>query len=469
MKNTTVLSFMTNFLNREPKMKILKQIIPLSAILLGLTPLSALANKVEITRQYIVDNEVVLRFRVVNEERIPLQGLKAEDFVVETTDKNGKPIQVSPDDIQLISSEQTKPDPTYLIVLLDMSGSMKHRDLGGTVKLKGATNGLQDFLTQIQEEKLPVQIALVPFGVGEKCANTYPVTDRVISNKFESAPYTNTEKKLTDLAEVKVCAATNIYQPLSEAIRYLSNSENIENLANQNTDSPNTQKSSDNEAIPPRLGVILFSDGFDVFRSDEARRFNDLKALMNKYPEIAVHTMGYGERLYQLRDRTKCSVSGNNPTVDSVLKNCKLYDQSKNIIDQFIVDEPRLKEIADITLAGIHRFPGDPREVIKSLRTFLTTLREYEIRFQQPDGDRGSQHTTYVVLDSDSRGLDNIESQKVTYRMNNYVYESLPLAQRLRILAATVILGSGGYVGFLQWSKFLVAQSQSYLTDQTNL
>ncbi|MDJ0579198.1 MAG: VWA domain-containing protein [Crocosphaera sp.] len=450
-------------------MKILKQIIPLSAILLGLTPLSALANKVEITRQYIVDNEVVLRFKVVNDERVPLQGLKAEDFVVETTDKNGKPIQVSPDDMQLISSEQTKPDPSYLIVLLDMSGSMKHPDLGGTVKLKGATNGLQDFLTQIQEEKLPVQIALVPFGIGEKCANTYPVTDRVIGNKFESAPYTKTKNKLTELAKVEVCAATNIYQPLSEAIRYLSNSENIENLANQNTDSPNPQKSPDKEAIPPRLGVILFSDGFDVFRSNENQRFNDLKALMEKYPEISVHTMGYGERLYQLRDRTNCSVSGNNPTVDSVLKNCKLYDQSKNIIDQFIVDEPRLKEIADITLAGIHRFPGDPREVIKSLRTFLTTLREYEIRFQQPDGDRGSQHTTYVVLDSDSRGLDNIESQKVTYRMNNYVYESLPLAQRLRILAATVILGSGGYLGFLQWSKFLVAQSQSYLTDQTNL
>ncbi|MGK7958444.1 MAG: vWA domain-containing protein [Crocosphaera sp.] len=468
MKNTTVLSFMTDFLNREPKNQMFKQIIPLSATLLGLglglLPLSVWANTVEITRQYIVDNEVVLRVKVLNKERVPLQGLKAEDFVVETTDKNGKSLPVSPDDIRLISSEQTEPDPAYLIVLLDMSGSMKHTDLGGTVKLKGATDGLQDFLTQIQQENLPVQIALLPFG--EKCTNSYSVTDTIIENKFESAPYNNTQKELTTLAGVQVCAATNIYQPLSEAIRYLSNPTNIENLANKNDQ--NAQQSPDDQAISPRLGVILFSDGFDVFRSNETQRFNDLVALMNNYPEIAVHTMGYGERLYQLRDRTKCSVSDSDLTVNNVLNKCKLYDGSKkpkNIIDQFIVDEPRLTEIAKTTLAGIHRFPGNPTEVIDSLRTFLTTLREYEIRFQQPGADRGSQHTTHVVLDSSSRGLENVESQEVTYRMNNYVYESLPLPTRVGIFIGTVLLGFGGYVGFRQWSKDLVAQSQSYLSD----
>ena len=250
MKNTTVLSFMTDFLNQEPKNQMFKPIIALSATLLGLGlwPLSAWANTVEITRQYIVDNEVVLRVKVLNNERVPLQGLKAEDFVVETTDKNGKPLPVSPDEMRLISSEQTEPDPAYLIVLLDMSGSMKHTDLGGTVKLKGATDGLQDFLTEIQEENFPVQIALVPFGEG--CTNSYSVTDTIIDKKFESAPYSNTQKELTTLAGVKVCAATNIYQPLSEAIRYLSNPKNIENLAKKNDQ--NAQKSPDDQPISPR-------------------------------------------------------------------------------------------------------------------------------------------------------------------------------------------------------------------------
>ena len=461
MKNIIAFVFMIAFLNQELKPRffhVISRLLPISIGLVLQTPLTALGNTVEITLRSIKENQVTLRVKVVNQERVPIQGLKTEDFQIETTDKQGQPITLNPSQIKLISSKQTKPDPAYLIVLLDMSGSMKNKDSAQEVKLKGAIDGLKDFLAQIEKENLRVQISLVPFAEkGGKCTINYQVTPSIIQKNFDSAPYSKTKNKLEELARVDVCGATNIYQPLSEAIRYLGIEDNLQSIPTNETD--------EQPSVPPRLGVILFSDGFDVYRSNEPQRFQNLQELMNQSPEVSVHTMGYGERLYQLRDRTKCPLSDSQLTVDNVRQVCKLYNNyQENIIKEFIVDEPRLKEIADQT-GGISLFPGNPKEVIDSLRQFLTTLREYEIQFQQPGADRASQHKTMVKLDSSSRGLQGLASNEVKYRMNNFVDDFLPLQQRLGIGVATILLGFGGFLLFSKWSKDLDQQSQTFLSD----
>jgi hypothetical protein len=426
-----------------------KPFIILSIMLNGLFPLAVWGNNVEITRVNTFNGQTNLRVQVVNDEKIPIQGLKSQDFQVETTDKQGKSISLSPSKIQLISPEETSSDPTYLIVLLDMSGSMKQKDLAGTVKLKGATESLKNFLLQIQQDNLPVKIALVPFGEG--CSHSYPVNNTVIENKFESTPYKNTNNDLDKLAKIEVCSATNIYEPLGEAIKYLGAPNRFQASGNEISD-PNF--------VPPRLGIILFSDGFDVYRSNESQRFQNLLALMKQYPEITIHTMGYGERLYQLRDRAKCAVSNDRLTVDVVREICKL---PQGDIKEFIVDEPRLKEIADKT-GGIHRFPGNPTDVINSLKTFLTTLREYEIRFQQPGADRASKHTAMIKIISNSKNLPPITSNKKGYRMDNFIYKSPPTWQRFGIFLGTLALGVGGWFGFRKWSKDLTEKSQRFLS-----
>ena len=90
-----------------------------------------LASSVEIVRWSTQCDNVKLRVKAVDDSNVPIQGLKAKDFQFKTTNAQGQQITLKPSQINFIPSQQSQPDPAYLVMLLDMSGSMKNQDLAG--------------------------------------------------------------------------------------------------------------------------------------------------------------------------------------------------------------------------------------------------------------------------------------------------------------------------------------------------
>ena len=455
MKNTTALFFMTDssILRRK------RYFIPFVATFLSWLPLPAMAQIAEIYRYTTNADEVTLRVRVLGKNQVPIQGLRREDFAIETTDNQGRPVTLSPEELTLISSNQSQPDPAFLAIMLDMSGSMKQNDDTGAQKLRSSVDGIKDFIRQIRTENLSVELAILPYGEpGTDCSNTYMINQNMVGAKFLKATDEQLISQLDILANVKVCAATRIYEPLAEAVKYLGTAEKFQ---------PTILKTDAPQISPPKLAVILLSDGFDVFRTNEQQRFQELLTVFKQYPQVTVHTMGYGEPLAKLSSRAKsqnlrsaCNLIGSQLTVDALSSLCRL---EKNDINEFIVDEPRLTKIAQAT-GGIHSFPASPIEVVKTLRTFLLTLREYEIKYKQPGGDRGSKHETKVRVNAPERQLDKIVSAPQTIDLGNFVYITLSDAQRYAILGSAIgLLIFAGILPFMNWSKNLKAKAERSL------
>ncbi|MCL1463935.1 vWA domain-containing protein [Argonema galeatum] len=399
--------------------------------LLALLPLPVLSNSLEIYRVTTKQDKVTLRVKVLDDERVPIAGLNKNDFRITTTNAQGNSVRLSPSQITLLSSEQSKPDPAKLVMLLDMSGSMNNEDSGGTKKLDGAVGGVREFINEVKGDNWDVRISLVPFGEG--CKNSFTVNEIIIDKNFSPSWSPDLNLELDKLAKVDVCAATNIYQPLEEAVKYLGN----------------LQQDPNDKSPPPRLAVILLSDGYDVVndRSDESERFDRLLEVFQQYPKVTVHTMGYGEKLKELRDRIRCNLSDNELTVDN-LKKCR------SDIDSYIVDEPRLKQIAEAT-GGINAFPANAAAVADTLRKFLSTLREYEIEYEQPGARRSGNYEVTVSVNSPSRRLTNVRSDRKPYRLDTFDYIALPLSERLPILGSILMLGLGTMIPFIWWSKQL--------------
>lgn len=461
--NFIALSFMTGssiqrFRQLGPKTRWLqpatRRLVPLAATLLGLLPLSATASTVEIYRTSSQGDRVTLKVKVLDDNRVPILGLKEENFRVETTNNRGRRITLEPPKISVLSPEESQPDPAYIIILLDMSGSMKHEDSGGVKKLDGAINAIREFINLAKADNLPAQISIVPFGEGgESCQYGYQVNEKNLEDNFLEATDSGLEKQLNELINVPVCASTNIYQPLAKAVSYLGKPNRFYQPASDinSEDKP-----------PPKLAVILVSDGFHVSnRLNEQQQFQSLINVLKKNSQVTVHTLGYGESLSQLRHRAICSSSLLNEqlTVDNVSSYCRLRGAD---INEFIVDQPRLKEIAQAT-GGIDEFSADAKAVAESLKKFFTTLREYEIIYQQPGADRATIHTTKVFSNSSERGLNNLVSDDKNIRMGNFLYSSLPLSSRIGLFAFSILLGLAGLIPFMRWSQALKEQAESHL------
>lgn len=425
------------------------------ALGLALLPsLSVNAASVEILRWRTQGDLVKLRVRVLNEKNIPVQGLKSDAFQIQSVDAKGQRFIVQPSQITVKSPQQAKPDPAYLVLLIDMSGSMRQNDLSGAKKLQSAIDGIKGFIQEVRKEKLPVKIAVVPYGEsGEaKCAHIYPVSDTTISQKLLPVDDPQIDAQLDAISQVsnEVCATTNIYQPLGITVKF---------LAELNSDTK--QESSDHLKIPPKLAVILLSDGFDAFRDFsrpevEQQRFQTLLNILTDHPEVVVHTMGYGERLGALRDRINsiqqgaCPLSDRELTVDNVMLRCRFPKLS-----EFVVDEQRLTEIAETVNKGIHKFPGNPTEVVNTLRTFLVTLREYEIQYRQPKAEPAGLYLTKISVKSPSHRINHASEQK-KIRLDNYAYQTLSLWPWRSIIFFLLLVISGiGFYVFTEWSKKL--------------
>ena len=498
MKNIIGLFFTIAFLTQKLKLvdRRVQRFSPvalaalLSPMLLGLLPLSVLAGSVEIYRWETKEDRVTLRVKVVDDDRRPIEGLSLNNFKIEAQrlygNNNRQDVNSENDDsqtfvlenqgisssdetsnnsinqtsssngrgtaveriIKFLTPRQSKPDPAYIAILLDMSGSMKHEDAEGIKKVDGAVGAIREFLGKVESDRLPFKVAIIPFGEG--CSNSYRVNQNSFENNFYSASSNALYEELERLEKTEPCAATNLYQPVEEAAEFLGN--NVNYLVNQ--ESPSTDN------IQPRLAVILLSDGYHANREMEQRQFDKLMKALKRHSQISVHTLGYGEPLFNLYDRAKCRQDFNQDelTVDNIAYYCELPQKD---ITEFIVDERRLKQIARAT-GGIHEFPNDALAVAENLKTFLTTLREYEITFVMPDADRASLHEIKVRVDSSARDLQLTSEPKVI-RMSNFIYRKLPLRSRLGILGLTAIASVAGLVPFIGWSKSLKREAERNL------
>jgi VWFA-related protein len=412
---------------------------------------SVRANSVKILRAITDHDRVTLKVQVRDHRDLLVPGLQANNFTVLTRAANQTEFKyrLTPPKITITPPDKVKPDPAYLVILLDMSGSMDNRDESQQVKLQGAIKGIQKFITTIETEKLPVEIALVPFGQG--CAHSYPVDQTVIQKYLEAYPYKTTKTRLSQLANIDVCASTNLYQPLDEAVKFLTTSERFQ----QNS-----------WGLPPRLGVILFTDGFDADpdRNKEEQRFQSTLALLARSPHVTVHTMGYGESLTRLRARAQCAqkLRGRPLTVDTLLTYCQL--PLGEDIREFIVDRSRLTAIAKET-GGIARFPRSAEEVSQGLREFLTALREYEISYPQPTADRLTIHQAKVIVNAPGHTSSWSISAPIEFQMPNYLYHSLSIWERLAIFLGTLVATVFGVRRFNAWSHQLKEESRQNLEE----
>lgn len=394
---------------------------------------------------------MTLKVQVRDHRDLLVPGLQANNFTVLTRAANQTEFKyrLTPPKITITPPDKVKPDPAYLVILLDMSGSMDNRDESQQVKLQGAIKGIQKFITTIETEKLPVEIALVPFGEG--CAHSYPVNQAVIQKYLEAYPYKTTKTRLSELAHVDVCASTNLYQPLDEAVKFLTTSERFQ----QNS-----------WGLPPRLSVILFTDGFDADpdRNKEEQRFQSTRALLALSPHVTVHTMGYGESLTRLRARAQCAqeLHSRPLTVDTLLTYCQL--PLGEDIREFIVDRSRLTAIAKET-GGIARFPRSAEEVSQGLREFLTALREYEISYPQPTADRLTIHQAKVIVNAPGHTSSWSISAPIEFQMPNYLYHSLSIWERLAIFLGTLVATVFGVRRFNAWSHQLKEESRRNLEE----
>ncbi|MBO3460170.1 VWA domain-containing protein [Aetokthonos hydrillicola Thurmond2011] len=438
-------------------------------------PTLAASGSVEILNYKTDGDRVILKVRVLDSENQPVSSLSRENFQIKTVDEQNAQANFRVD--KVISPELSKPDPANIIILLDMSGSMQQRDASKVRKLNGATKAIQEILQQLRKENLPYQVAIVPFGFSDSrqaCSIVYDVNENKIRNSFREITNTDLDSQINELASQNVCAATNLYQPVGEAVKFLGTQGNTLHTK-ENTE--------------PRLAVILLSDGYHVVdRPSEHQQFESLRKVLQKYStKVTVHTLGYGETLQELRDRTKCPFTDTSQlTVNQVSTTCKLpkltpqefifeamqlikgtdnqYAPPSTDIDTFIVDEQRLKDIAEAT-GGLYKFSTNSQDVANSLINFFKTLREYEVIYRQKDAKQATQYRTIVTVVSQERNFEFSSPEKLI-RLNNIGFQAeLSWQNYLIVLLSTFGFAIIWFFIFWRWSSQLRSESERVINN----
>ncbi|NJO64591.1 MAG: VWA domain-containing protein [Richelia sp. RM2_1_2] len=373
--------------------------------------------------------------------------MQKENFTLKTQDRQANSVTLKSDDfIDFKVPDAQKLDTTYIVILLDMSGSMSKNSKGdNTQKLAGATAAIEKFLDSAKQQNLDIKISLVPFGYAGNipCNHLYEVNQDNIATDYPFVELNNSElnTKLSEYKSVNVCAATDIHQPLIAASQHL-----------RAKFKEHTQQKP--QEIPPRLVTILLSDGFDTKSNQETEQ---MKEVLLQSPKINVHTLGYGESLKELKNRAICNrnIPDAKLTPQNVIANCRL---SKGNINEFAIDEPKLKDIAQST-GGTYQISSNADIVAQNLIKVLKTLREYQITYQQPGATAAGTYQTTVEV-SNSSLEDDISTTEAIY-LNYLVYDPLPLTERLIILFLILLLGSSGIISWRMWSQKLKSQAEA--------
>jgi hypothetical protein len=379
-------------------------------------------KEVEIIGKPVINEDrVTIRVKVKDELEKPVMGLSYTDFDVEV---DGKEIELKNKDWK--SPQETVPPPAWIVVLLDLSGSMKQRDSSGETKLEGAVEAIRKFTQLSAKRGGNTQIAIVPFGEsGSNCDRGYPVNNKTL-DKFFAAGDFKLQNYLDYLADLTPCAATNLYDPLEEAVRFLDNQQDTGfHLPEEST------------APDPRLSVVLLSDGYHN-KPNEEKDFERLIGLLQSKSEIVVHTLGYGLTPEELAKKYKV-VSRRATRAD--------LEVGKIPAEEF-VDKEKLAQIAQVT-GGIAEFSGNARDIAESLQVFLNSLLgEYEVSYIHPNAERGSKHEVSVAANS-------VSSESKPYIITVFG-RSLSRPIRISMIVFTLLLlGLGGILPFNMWAKKL--------------
>ncbi|MDJ0508908.1 MAG: vWA domain-containing protein [Crocosphaera sp.] len=370
-------------------------------------------------------DEITLRLKAIGEEERPVMDLKEDNFKLIVTDTatdslvspnadetyseiTPKPIWKSPKD--------TVPDDAYIVVLFDMSGSMKcSSDINlnsekncddipkGERKYDEAMDALKKFVQEAKTWGGNTYISIVPFGYVENKAlcsidKSFINVDRKTLNDFHNL--SDPQEKLTefidnDLSTKTPCTATNIYDSLEKSVKFLTNRSD-ERFYPVDEEGKLTENQ-------PRLSIILFTDGFDTkylgstkteTENIQERQINKIKRILTNNPEFAIHTLGYGLHPKKLAEKYGLGeklnwykhIDWNN-------------DKTKPIPPQEYLDYESIEKISNLTKGnGLCRVAGDKDEITESLKEFLEAiLGEYEITYQHPNPEKGRR---YEVISS---------------------------------------------------------------------
>ena len=394
---------------------------------------SAFGQTAEIVgRPMVKDDEITLRIKVTEDGERPAMFLEEQDFQA----------IVDNDVVDIISwknPEESVPPPAWIIVLLDFSGSMKEKDSSGTTKLEGAIKATREFLETTSARGSNTRVAIFPFGEGRGRCNSYKVRRENIKSRFFPADDFKHKNLLDNLAKKTPCASTNIYDPLKEAIRLLSDQEDTDFYVSEDSTEPE-----------PRLSVILLSDGYHN-KPNENRDFKRLIALLERHVHIVVHTLGYGLTPEQLGKKYNLGRPATRADIETA------SNSYKPVPDEEFVDGKRLQEIAEVT-GGISEFSGDADDIAEALQLFLNALLgEYEIIYREPNPVRASKHEVFVTATVNGKDVDTTQK---SYTINAFG-RSLPAKTRLRMTGLVLLLlGLGGVLPFWNWSQRLKQETE---------
>lgn len=389
-------------------------------------------KKTEIIRQNEQQGEVTLRVKVTGDEKKPIMGLKKEDFDLTVVDTNTKKI-VSPFDpdnsysdipFKFKTPQEATPPPAYILVLLDMSGSMKcSTDLSsketcnnnipkGKRKLDVAVSALQTFIDEAQKRGGNTNIAVVPFGYG---CDYQPIRKTDELDKFYNVSDAKVKNALNNLALKNPCDATNIYHSLEKSIEFLTNAGDKRFYPVDDKGNPLEPK--------PRLAVILLTDGFDTDpeykrnRDKQKQTLEEFKKKLRDNDQLTIHTLGYGLPFNALR---------------------KKY-AGRSIPENEYLDVDGLRKISQVTPNGIFAISGKEDEISKALSTFLDSiLGEYEITYQHPNPQRARVYQVSTVA-------DKVVSQPEEYRVTVFG----------RTVSVPTYFGSVGLIAMLAGCWFI--------------
>jgi hypothetical protein len=389
-------------------------------------------KKTEIIRQNEQQGEVTLRVKVTGDEKKPIMGLKKEDFELKVVDTNTKKI-VSPFDpdngysdirFKFKTPQEATPPPAYILVLLDMSGSMKcSTDLNskescdnnipkGKRKLDAAVSALQTFIDNAQKRGGNTNIAIIPFGFN---GEYQPIRKVDELDKFYNVSDAKVKNALDNLALKTPRDATNIYHSLEKSVEFLTN-------AGDKRFYPVDDQGNAIEP-KPRLAVILLTDGFDTdpeYKNNLNKQKQTLKELTKKLhdnDQLTIHTLGYGLQPNMLKQK----YPGKTPPENEIL------------------DVDGLKQISQVTPNGIFAISGKEDDISKALTTFLDSiLGEYEITYQHPNPQRARVYQVSTVA-------DKVVSQPEEYRVTVFG----------RTVSVPTYFGSVGLIAMLAGCWFI--------------
>lgn len=387
-------------------------------------PTLAALKKPEIVGSPTIKNDkVTVRIKVKDKNDKPVMGLQDTNFKLTVDNRT---VQFKPKDWK--SPEESVPPPAWIIVLLDFSGSMNQVDSRGIKKVTGAIKAIRQFTKISGERGGNTQISIVPFGKSGNNCPEYPVNKETL-DKFLSADDVKLGNLLDYLSGLTPCASTDLYEPLTKAVKFLGNEKDSRFNLPENSSQPQ-----------PRLSIILLSDGYHNALNEYAD-FEALKKLLKGYENITVHTLGYGLTPQELGIKYKL---GRPATRGDI-----------NVPEAEFVDQKRLAEIANLT-GGIAEFSGDAETIGENLQLFLNALLgEYEITYTQPNAERGSKHNIKVRVTEKGKSVD---SKQVEYIMPVFG-RSLPWEVRLMmVITVLFIVIVGGIVPFHYWGKYLKAE-----------